>query len=254
MRASRHTPPILITAAVFACTTSQEAARVELSVEVDGSPLVDTVNDLGYTVQLDTARLAIGGLEFTIRGEMHKATASLWGLLVPTAWAHPGHYAGGAVTGELPGTFVLDWLADDAVALGAAELIVGDYNGCNINLRRADELPETDPLRGHTAYFAGTASKDGVSIAFTAALDVDEGVQVVGATFEEVVTADSPGPLRLQMVALDQVEGDTLFDGLDFEALDDDGDGNVAIVPGDPAHNIVRRALPSHAFYYIIAP
>lgn len=253
MRA-RRVPVILAVSAAFACANSQEAERVKLPVEVDGSRLTDTVTDLGYTVHLETARLAIGDVEFTIRGEMHGATASLWNVLVPTAWAHPGHYAGGEVTGALPGPFVLDWLAGDGVSLGEAELIVGDYSGFNITLRRADELPDGDPLRGHTAYFAGVATKDGAPIAFTAALDIDEGVQVVGAAFEDNVAEGSAGPLRFQMVSRDEVEGDTLFDGLDFAALDDDGDGAVTIVPGDEAHNIFRRALPSHAFYYMIAP
>lgn len=236
------------------CTPSQEAAHVKLAVAVDGSQLVDAVSDLGYAVHLDAARLAIGDLEFTIRGEMHGATASLWGLVIPTAWAHPGHYAGGDVTGELPGAFVLDFLAGDGATLGEAELIVGDYNGCNIHLRRADELPEGDPLRGHTAYFAGTATRDGVTIAFTAALDADDGAQVVGAPFEDDVTVTSQGPLRLQLLARDPIEGLTLFDGLDFAALDADGDGSLTIAPGDAAHNIFRRALPTHVFYDVLAP
>lgn len=251
MRPSRH---VLCTLLLASCTPSQEAAHVRLAVAVDGAQLVDTVSDLGYTVHLDTARLAIGDLGFTIRGEMHGATASLWRYLVPTAWAHPGHYAGGDVTGELAGAFVLDFLMGDGATLGEAELIVGDYNGCNIDLRRADELPDADPLRGHTAYFAGTATKNGVALAFTAALDVDAGVQVVGAPFEDTVGVDSQGPLRLQMIAHDPIENLTLFDGLDFAALDDDGDGAVAIVPGDAAHNIFRRAIQSHVFYYVVAP
>lgn len=251
MRPSRH---VLFALLLASCSPSQEAAHVKLSVVVDGSQLVDAASDLGYTVHLDTARLAIGDLEFTIRGEMHGATASLWRVLVPTAWAHPGHYAGGDVTGELPGTFVLDFLMGDGAELGEAELIVGDYNGANINLRRADELPADDPLHGHTAYFAGTATKDSKTIAFTAALDADDGVQVVGAPFEDTVTVDSKGPLRLQMITRDPIEGLTLFDGLDFAALDGDADGTVAIVPGDAAHNIFRRVLTSHVFYYVLSP
>lgn len=227
---------------------------MRLAVAVDGSQLVDSVSDLGYAVHLDAARLAIGDLGFTIRGEMHAATASLWRALIPTAWAHPGHYAGGDVTGELVGPFVIDWLAGDGATLGEAELIVGDYNGCNVDLRRADELPEGDPLRGHTAYFAGTATRDGVTVAFTAALDVEDGAQVVGAPFEDEVTVGSEGPLRLRLLARDPTAGLTLFDGVDFAALDGDGDGAVAIVPGDEAHNVFRRALPSHVFYGVVAP
>lgn len=255
MRTSSHVLSCLTAAlCVAACAPSQEAARVKLSVVVDGSQLVDAVNDLGYTVHLETARLAIGDLEFTIRGEMHSAIASLWGLVIPTAWAHPGHYAGGDVTGELPGAFVLDFLMGDGAALGEAELIVGDYNGANLNLRRADEVPESDPLRGHTAYFAGTATRDGATITFTAALDAEIGAQVVGAPFEDAVAVDSEGPLRLRLIARDPSEELTLFDGLDFAELDGDGDGTVAIVPGDGAHNIVRRVLTSHVFYDVIAP
>lgn len=227
---------------------------MSLPVVVDGSQLADVVNDLGYTVHLDAARLAIGDLEFTIRGEMHGATASLWRFVVPTAWAHPGHYAGGDVTGALPGAFVLDFVAGDGAQLGVAELIVGDYNGANFGVRLADELTDGDPLRGHAAYFAGTARKDGQTIAFTAALDVDVGAQVVGAPFDDTIAEGSAGALRFQLIARDPIDGLTLFDDLDFAALDDDGDGQVAIAPGDAAHNIFRRVLGTHVFYDVVAP
>jgi hypothetical protein len=78
---------------------------------------------------------------------------------------------------------------------------------------------------GHTAYFAGVASKDGADVAFTAALDVSEGTQMVGAPFELSVEADTKAEIGVQLEATDPVEGKSMFDGLDFGALDDDGDG-----------------------------
>ncbi|WP_096332863.1 hypothetical protein [Nannocystis exedens] len=233
-----------------ACAPSQEAARVELPVVVDGSRLVDAPTDLGWTIHLDSARIAAGDLEFTIQGEMH-ALARLWDLLVPSAVAHPGHYAGGDVTGALPGSFVLDWIAGDGVELGRAELLVGDYHGCNIALRRADELQAEDPLAGHTAHFAGTASKGGLNVAFTAVLDLDVGAAVIGAPFDLAIDEGSNEPLGVQLRLRDDTSGAALFDGVDFAALDP-GDGTaVTIGPGDPAHNLVRRALQSHVFYTV---
>ncbi|WAS99430.1 hypothetical protein [Nannocystis punicea] len=240
----------LATCLSIACAPSQEATRVELAVAVDGGQLVDAPTDLGWTIHLDAARVATGDLEFTIQGEMH-ALARLWDLLVPPAIAHPGHYAGGDVTGALPGSFVLDWIAGDGVELGRAELLTGNYHGCNIAFRRADELPADDPLAGHTAQFAGTATKDGQELAFTAILDLDVGASVIGAPFDLDVDEASDDTLGVQLRLHDDVSGAALFDGVDFAALDP-GDGSpVTIGPGDPAHNLVRRALQSHVFYTV---
>lgn len=258
MRPMRHVLHNLsfTTCLALACVPSQEAARVQLPLAVDGSALEGAPTDLGYTVRLDTARIALRDLELTILGEMHARAARprpfrLWDLLVPDAWAHPGHYAGGDVTGELPGDFVADWIAGDGAELGVAELLVGSYHGFNFTFRAADELPASDPLKGHTAHFAGVASKDGLDIAFTAVLDLEAGARLIGAPFVADIDEGAAATLRLQLAARDEATGVSLFDGLDFIALDGDGDGAVQIVPGDDAHNVARRALQSHVFYAI---
>ena len=241
---------VLAAGLACACSPSQEAAGVELPVAVDGAALVDAPTDLGYTIHLDVARIAARDLEFTIQGEMHAANR-LWRLLIPRAFAHPGHYAGGAVTGALQGDFVLDWIAGDGAVLGRAELLVGAYQGCNFELRRADELDPADPLAGHTAHFAGVASKAGVDTPFTAVLDLDPGAAVIGAPFDADIDAASDWTLGLQLRLRDDLDGAALFDAVDFAALAaQDGDA-VTIAPGDPAHNLVRRALQSHVFYQI---
>ena len=40
--------------------------------------------------------------------------------------------------------------------------------------------------------------------------------------------------------------GDSLFDGIDFGALDTDGDGEVAIEPASAAHNVLAKTLVRH--------
>lgn len=245
--------PLLLCVAL-GCSVSQEATRVELAVELDASKVEATTSDLGWTVELTAARIAATDVQFTIQGEMHEDGATAWlpSWILARAWAHPGHYAGGDVTGELPGSFVFDWIGHDGMALGVAEMLTGDYNGMNFTFRAADAndgLTDGDALMGHAAYFAGTATKDGVTITFTALLDIDAGTQMVGAPFELVVTDTTKDTLGIQFLPTDPVEAKSLFDGLDFAALDDDGDGAVDIVPGDEAHNILRRTIQSHVHY-----
>jgi hypothetical protein len=255
MRAVRTT--LFLVAAALACSPSQEAVHVEVAVELDGSTVGDSTNDLGWTVTLTAARVAVSDLQFTIQGEMHGATAWLGGWLIGRAWAHPGHYAGGDVTGELVGAFMFDWFGGDGAMLGAADMLTGDYNGFNFTFRRAsaadDGLDADDPQIGHTAYFAGVARKDATEVAFTAVLDVNEGTQMVGAPFELAVMADTTAAIGVQLETTDPIEQVSLFDGLDFAALDEDGDGEVTLEPGSAAHNIFVRTIQSHVHYNSVA-
>lgn len=238
--------------AATACTPSQESVHVLLDVQLDASGIMPTTNDGDWVVELTTVRIAVTDLQFTILGEMHGASASLGGWLISRAWAHPGHYAGGDVTGELAGDFILDWTGHDGMKLGTADMLTGDYNGMNFNFRAAvaaDGLEAADPLLGHTAHLVGTARKGEQELAFTAVLDVAAGTQLVGAPFEDTVEAASVDPIEVQFLPTDPVEAKSLFDGLDFAALDPDGDGVVSIAPGDEAHNILRRTLQSHVHY-----
>lgn len=237
---------------IAGCAPSQEAVHVMLPVTIDGSTVAESTNDLGWTVTLTGARVAASDLQFTIQGEMHGATAWWDGWLVRRAWAHPGHYAGGDVTGELVGDFVFDWIAEDGAQLGVADVLTGDYNGFNFTFRRAGEgdgLAADDPLLGHTAHFTGVARSGPDEVAFTAVLDVNAGTQMVGGPFELTVSADSTASIGLQLEATDPVEMKSMFDGLDFAALDEDADGQVDIAPGSEAHNIFVRTIQSHVHY-----
>jgi hypothetical protein len=249
MRAVRTT--MLLCGAVVGCAPSQEAVHVELAVDLDASTVDASTNDLGWTVTLSDARIAAADVQFTIQGEMHTSTAWLDGWLVRTAWAHPGHYAGGDVTGELVGDFVFDWISGDGMALGVADVLTGDYNGFNFTFRRAgpEDVDGDDPLLGHTAYFAGEARKGADVVTFTAALDVNEKTQMVGAPFELAVAAETTAKIGIQLEATDPIESRSMFDGLDFAALDEAGLGVVEILPGSAAHNIFVRTIQSHVHY-----
>jgi hypothetical protein len=247
---------MIILALLAGCGSGSEVAEVEMPVEVSSDGMGPATTDLDYTVTVSGLRTALLDVAFTVPGDgIDTALAPLRGPGGAPDLGHPGHASSGDVTGELPGEHLIDWTADGA-SLGTATLLAGDYSGVNFRFRRAhagDGLPAGDPLLEHSVYVEGTASKGGVDIAFDAVLDVDETYELIGVLFDHSVTAGDPAHLRFEIHTSEPYEGKTLFDGIDFATLDQDGDGRVAIRPGDEAHNKLRRTIQSHDYYVVIA-
>ena len=245
------------------CGEPSEAPRVELPVFVDDTGAVAVTTDLGYTVELTTARMAFADLELTVAGEVHTALwrrAADW--LLPVAHAHPGHVQGGEVTGELPGRFVVDWIDGAGTELGTATLIAGAYEGANFTFVRAgseDGVDAGDPLLGHTARLAGTATSATSEIEFVATIDSPEDRELIGAPFAHRVAEGAHERLGVRLVTVDPLEADTLFDGIDFAALDTDADGAIEIdeLSVEPAvvdaANLLRRTFQTHDHFDIQA-
>ncbi|MGB1016210.1 MAG: hypothetical protein ACPG4T_18890 [Nannocystaceae bacterium] len=247
---------------VLGCGQASEAPRAELTVVIDDAGVLPATNDLGYTIELTEARVVVADIVFTVAGELH--TVSHWqrasDLLIKPAFAHPGHSQGGEVTGELPGQYVVDWTTNRGQTLGLATLIAGTYTAADFVFGRGSEalgLPPSDPLIGHTALLRGTATKSGTSVAFTIVIDSPEGRILVGAPFDATIEGSTSGQIGFRFEPNDAEEEDTVFAGLDFLALDGDGDGIVQIEPGVPeveeAYNNVRRTFQTHdhfRFFY----
>ncbi len=232
---------------VAACGASEEAATVTLPVTTTAGPPAAIVTDLGYRITLTSVRAAIADVQFTIEGEQHAAAR--------IAPPHPGHSAGGEVTGELPGRFLLRWDAAAPTTLGLATLIVGDYHGANFGFRAADaadDLAADDPLVGHALHLTGTVERDGATTAFDALLDVEVDTAVIGAPFAAVITEAATAPLAIEFLPTDATEGDTAFDGVDFATLPVTA-GVVTVRPGSVEHNALRRTLTTHD-HYAVAP
>lgn len=261
---------LCLVAAALACAPN-EAPRVEVEIVVDGSGLGVSATDLGWTIEFEQARLALANLEFTTAGEVHATRALdpggwLLGLVMASAHAHPGHYQGGEIIGELPGDHLLDFIGGEGASLGFATLIVGDYTAANFGFRRAraDELPEGDPLVGHTALLSGTASKAGEVVGFSIFIDAPIDRELVGAPFEYTLDEQATLVLGVRLLDTDPYEGDHLLDGIDFAALDAaDGAIDGAIVLLDPelepnqpdaltdAYNQIRRDFQTHDLFDI---
>lgn len=243
------------------CGVASEAPKVDLEVVVDDVGVAAFETNLGYRVELSGARVAVADLVFTVAGEVH--TVALWqrasDMLIPTAYAHPGHSQGGEVTGELPGGFVIDWANEGDRSLGTGTLIAGSYTAANFVLSSGTEelgvMPQ-DPLYGHTALIEGTAIKGQDTVNFTVVIDSPEGRELIGVPFEAEITASSTGTIGFRLEALDPIELDSLFADIDFVALDDDLDGNVVIEPDvaavEDAYNEIRRKLQTHDHFRFV--
>lgn len=256
-----------LTAALFsiasACAEPTEAPRVSLPVIVDSDGTTPCTTNLGYVVELTDARVVIDNFEFASAGQLH--TAGLWrafsSALVPKAYAHPGHYQGGEITGELRGHFVVDWIHDNGKALGTADLLVGSYTSANFYLDHATEADASDAddtLPNHTAIFAGTATRDGSVVDFTAALDSPDARQLVGAPLVADIAADSHAAIGFQLSTIDPLEGDTLFNDIDFSLLPN-APQDARIMPDATdtialdAYNTLRRTLQTHDHFHFEA-
>lgn len=226
-----------------------EAVTVELPVATSGAAIPTATTDLGYQIALAQLRIAVSGIELTIEGEIHSDVATR------TARPHPGHSAGGEVTGELPGDFVLTWNGQPSPPLGDATLITGTYRGANFAFRNTgadDGLAAGDPLLGHAFHLTGTASKDGTTRPLVIVLDVEPDTAVVGAVFDHVINEASTETLEIDFLPTDPYENDTPFDTVDYFTLPETA-GTIEILPGSTAHNIIRRAIQTHDHYAIVA-
>lgn len=239
----------LLLVTLIGCSGTEAAAVVELPVTTADGPIAPATTDLGYVVELTRVRIAVDTIQFTIEGEIHDAVSARAAGPRP----HPGHAGGGEVTGELPGRFVLEWAGEARPALGDASLITGDYHGANFAIRAADEgdgLAAGDPLLGHAFHLTGTITKGATARPFEAVLDVEPDTAVIGAVFDARITETTIGTLAVAFLPTDPFEADTVFDGVDFDALPG---AAIAIRPGDTAHNIIRRAIQTHDHYAITA-
>lgn len=238
------------------CGGPGEAALVEREIGTARLEPREVQSDVGWNVRIDELRAVVTDLELTSGGELQTSLLTPWSeAIIGAAHAHPGHTEGGEVLGELLGRFVVDFTADAGSgggSLGRASLIAGAYDGMNFTFARAsaeDGVAGNDPLFGHSLFLSGEATREGVTVPFTVAIDQDEGRRVNGAIFAHEVSVHDERALSLALLLLEPSEGKTIFDGIDFATVPADG----AIPAGHDVNTRLKRALQSHDFWELRA-
>lgn len=254
-------------ALVLSCE-AEEAITMSVPVIASGKGIVDVENDNGDTIRLTQAQIAVDTFTFSsgandneeTEGTLASALTQLTSWLVPQANAHPGHTEGGAVLGELAGHHVLTFTPNSEQALGDATFLLGDFTSLNWVFSKAnvDDVGSEDPLLGHTAVLFGEAQRGDEVVEFSVVIDAPEDRKLEDVPCDFTVDEAFNRTLLIELLPQDPFEDDTLFDGVDFFALDDDGDGIVQIDPnatsraGAYAYNQLRRTLLTHDHYGVV--
>ncbi|MCA9554631.1 MAG: hypothetical protein KC933_31640 [Myxococcales bacterium] len=193
---------------------------LEVAADAPSAP-----NQHGYIVTLTRAEASIGPVYF-FEGEplFARVRRQALGLLIGTAYAHPGHYQEGAAVAELLDPRVVDLMAGDAAALGTADGVTGAYNSAELTFG-----PSAD-LDGVAIRVAGTAEKDGQTIAFSGSLT--DTITIEGITFGATVGTNT-AKVRAS------IDLGAWLERADFGALGADG----VLTPGDQPHNALSRGV-----------
>jgi hypothetical protein len=184
----------------------------------------------GWSISLEKAEMMFQALRF------HEGKAAYSGLFSPSSWsilseafAHPGHFEGGAIKAEWIAKTQLDLL--NAKDLAKMSGFTGFYGSAEMSFGSGDRVT-----------LHGEAEKDGTKIRFEAAFDLQATVlQGVGVGVE--VTTQSQG-LRLR------VHAERWFDLVDIARFSPASAQDPA-VPDESSQNILRKAVQSAAHFSI---
>jgi hypothetical protein len=197
-------------------------------------------NALGWDITLTEAYLSVGSLYYfsgdpvlSQRSSPRRQDPSLlkkvgdW--LVPSAYAHPGHYIEGAAMGQMLEPLTVDLLAG-AVDLADGEGVTGLVHSAKFTWQSPPKGKLASKLNGQVVLTRGVATKDALSIRFlgqadaTEVVDGNDTAEVAGCSFGAEaghvgVDVDGNGLVTLTLVP------SVWFNQVDFDyvALDADG-------------------------------
>ena len=190
--------------------TGGESIRFRMNVASsadDGEELGAFTTRSGYRVTLTEARVALGPI-YLYENPPPVAQAprrrTLWDLIVPSAFAHPGdqHFAGGAVKGEYLGQVVLDGLSDEPLALGEVPGVAGISRSFSVYLEPPASAEAKRALHGYHAFVVGDAEKAGVTYPFEGGLNIgNEGTlrRVEGIALDADLSAQSQVTIEIHL-------------------------------------------------------
>ncbi len=172
MRKELATAAIFIAGGVLAsCGSDTGRGRVAFEVSVSSEPAAAGPNEFGYTVDLTRAELRVSRLAFFEGDPLFTKSwpQRLGDLLVPSAYAHPGHYTPGEALADLLVEQTFDLLRTGVQSWGTADGVTGDYASAELNLGAGGAASVT---------LEGTATGPGGEIPFIARLD--EAQEIIG--------------------------------------------------------------------------
>jgi hypothetical protein len=219
--------------------TTGRAIILKTHVDIKDELTKPKTNALGWKVTLTEAYLSVGALYYysgdpvlslrqPTKASLRNAFAWLGDLLVPPAYAHPGHYIEGSAMGQMLDATTVDLLGDSR-ELADGDGVTGLTNSARITWQTPPKGELAEKLDGHVVLTRGTATKGDVTIEFLAeakvddVLDGDGKAEVAGCAF-----GAKPGEVGVDMVD-DGTVTLTLVPSVWFDQVD-----FTSVSPGEP--------------------
>ncbi|MGV3623570.1 MAG: hypothetical protein ACO1OB_22310 [Archangium sp.] len=217
---------ILVLLLLSGCGSMTERQRRDFPVEVVGST-APIVTDSGWTVTLTRATAHLATLRFfSGPAQVVQGSPPWWhGLVVSTAYAHPGHYVPGEALGEVLTPVDVNLLDANATNWGTADAVTGTYGSVQVGYAPGGLEVE------------GTATKNGTTVEFSTTFTPPAPLE--GASFPHEMTT-SKG--RVQVT----VDLDELFSRVDFGSV---GTGAKPLDTMSPAFNGFARGVEDVSVY-----
>lgn len=227
----------------------QVATRLAGDVEAGQS----FVNGLGWTLRLDAARVAFEHLYF-VTGEPVGGVSRFLDWLVPSAFAHPGHYDSGDVLAELNERVELDLLARPLL-LAPRDAVTGVARSAVVSFGALEDEPAlggSDAESGVAVFVEGRAASQEMAVRFRVDVTTAE-LANPASDLPEVSGCPFEGKLSADGVVQGTVSTRVWLDQVDFSGLDGAEAEPVVLERGSTAHNAfvrgVRKAL-AYSFSY----
>lgn len=217
---------ILICLVLCGCGAMTERQRREFPVEISGSS-APIVTDSGWAVTLTKATAHVSTLRFfSGPAQVVQVSPPWWnGLVISTAYAHPGHYVPGEALGEVLVDLDVNLLATEPTAWGTANAVTGTYGSVQIGYATGGIEVE------------GAATKNGTTVEFSTHFTPPAPLE--GASFPHEMTT-SKGRVQLQ------IDLDELFSRIDFGSV---GTGAKPLDTMSPAFNGFARGVEDVSVY-----
>ena len=219
---------LVLSCLVLAACGGTERSAITFPVTVKGNT-ANLVTDSGWTVTLSKATAHVEALRFFEGKVLLSRRSPPWwdGLLISTAYAHPGHYIPGEALGELIAPLDVDLLAATPASWGTAAGVTADYGSAKVT------------FGGTGVELTGTATRDGQSVAFSGTFL--PAIEIEGIKYEATMTT-TPGAVEMA------IDLSVLLSRIDFSLV---GSSASPLDPTSPAFNGFARGVEDTSAYVI---
>jgi hypothetical protein len=215
--------------------------------------------DTGWRVELSSARMLLGPFYLFEKASPLAGSArrpaglgarlgrGVAELLLPSAHADEGFFAGGRVLGEWDREVVFDLLAGGEVVLGRVPGIAGTARSLSVLLQPATVVkgPEGAQLGGHSLVLAGTASRAGHEVPFRAGLNFPPPLEL-----QRVESIPIEAPIDEDGTFLVEVRPHSWFQGTHFDRLEVPATGEpVTLTPESQVYRAVHVNVRRHTAF-----